>query len=343
MTAFGPLSTSGRRQPFGPPLPTKDGVGPSCVALPPGPWSTITDFLAQRFPAVSAATWQTRMRQRELVDEHGVAVTPQQPYRAGLRLYYYRSIADEPRVACEEAVVFQDEWLVAADKPHFLPVTPGGRYLQETLLVRLKRRLGLATLAPLHRLDRETAGVVLFAVQPRTRGAYQALFAHRQVTKRYEAIAPWRPELRFPLTRRSRLLPDDHFLRMREVPGEPNTETLIELLAVHGDRARYRLTPLTGRTHQLRVHCAALGMPIIGDRMYPSLLPADTDDPAQPLQLLARSIDFLDPFSSLPRRFDSQQSLTALPDGGTASTDPSHQHPSDRNSGDNVELAGGKA
>lgn len=314
MNAPAPPRAAGRRTTSAVPLPTKDGVGPSCVALPPGPWSTISDFLLDRFPAVSATTWQARMRQGELVDEHGVAVTPDRPYRPGLRLYYYRSIADEPRVPFDEAVLFQDEWLVVADKPHFLPVTPGGKHLQETLLVRLKRRLGIDTLAPLHRLDRETAGVVVFAVQPDTRGAYQALFAQRQVMKHYEAIAPWRPELTFPLTHRSRLVQDEHFLRMREESGEPNAETLFEVLGVQGEFARYRLTPLTGRTHQLRVHCAALGLPIAGDRMYPTLLAADTDDHGQPLQLLARSIAFVDPLSGEPRCFDSARQLSALLD-----------------------------
>ena len=298
------------------PLPTKDGVGPSCVALPPGPWTTVSDFLTERFPAVSVATWQARMQQGELVDERGVAVTPDRPYRSGIRLYYYRGVANEPRLPFNETVLFQDEWLVAADKPHFLPVTPSGRHLQETLLVRLKRRLGIDTLAPLHRLDRETAGVVVFAVQPEMRGAYQALFAQRQVIKHYEAMAPWRPELRFPLTHRSRVVQDDHFLRMREVPGEPNAETLIEVLEVQGNLAHYRLTPLTGRTHQLRVHCAALGMPIIGDRMYPKLFPADTDDHTQPLRLLARSIAFVDPISGAPRRFDSRLQLAPTAPGG---------------------------
>ena len=283
------------------------------MALPPGSWGTISEFLCERFRDIPAATWHTRMQQGELVDEHGVVVTPDRSYRSGLRLYYYRSIDDEPHLPFDEVVLFQDEWLVVADKPHFLPVTPGGKYLQETLLVRLKRRLGIDTLAPLHRLDRETAGIVVFAVRPDTRGAYQALFSQRLVTKHYEAIAPWRPELRFPLAHRSRLVQDDNFLRMREVPGEPNTETVIELLEVQGNMARYRLAPLTGRTHQLRVHCAALGMPIVGDRMYPTLLPADTDDHARPLQLLARSMAFADPISGQSRRFDSAQDLTLVP------------------------------
>ena len=296
------------------PLPTKDGVGPSCVALVPGAWATIDDFLAERFAGVPASVWRDRMQRGELLDERGVAIGTGQPYRSGGKLYYYRSIDDEPCVPFAEEILFQDEWLVAVDKPHFLPVTPGGRHLHETLLVRLKRRLGIDTLTPLHRLDRETAGVVVFAVQPDTRGAYQTLFAQRQVVKHYEAIAPWRADLSFPLTRRSRLVEDAHFLRMREEPGEPNAETHFELLEALGSLARYRLMPVTGRTHQLRVHCAALGVPIVGDRMYPGLLPADTDDLERPLQLLARSLAFTDPISGEPRRFESQRQLAALTD-----------------------------
>jgi tRNA pseudouridine32 synthase/23S rRNA pseudouridine746 synthase len=302
------------RKPTNVPLPTRDGVGPSCVALPAGAWATIDDFLAERFAGVPASVWRDRMQRGELLDERGVAMAAGQPYRSGGKLYYYRSIDDEPRLAVEEQILFQDEWLVAVDKPHFLPVTPGGRHLQQTLLVRLKRRLGIDTLTPLHRLDRETAGVVVFAVQPHTRGAYQALFAQRQVVKHYEAIAPWRADLSFPLTRRSRLVEDAHFLRMREEAGEPNAETHFELIEALGDLGRYRLMPVTGRTHQLRVHCAALGLPIVGDRMYPELLPADTDDLDRPLQLLARSLAFTDPISAQPRRFESQRQLAALTD-----------------------------
>ena len=302
------------RKPTPVPLPTRDGVGPSCVALPPGAWATIDDFLAERFADVPASVWRDRIQRGELLDERGVAMAGGQPYRSGGKLYYYRSIDDEPCVPFAEEILFQDEWLVAVDKPHFLPVTPGGRHLQQTLLVRLKRRLGIDTLTPLHRLDRETAGVVVFAVQPHTRGAYQALFAQRQVVKHYEAIAPFRPDLSFPLTRRSRLAEDAHFLRMHEDPGEPNAETHFELLETLGSLARYRLTPLTGRTHQFRVHCAALGLPIVGDRMYPELLPADTDDLDRPLQLLARSLTFTDPISAQLRRFESRRQLAALTD-----------------------------
>ena len=296
------------------PLPTRDGVGPSVVALPPGRWSTIAQFLVNQFPAVGEVTWLQRMQAGDVVDEHGEPVTPQRAYQPNLRVYYYRAIDIEPRIPFDEVLLFQDAHLVAVDKPHFLPVTPGGRFLQETLLVRLKRRLGIDTLAPVHRLDRETAGVVLFTVQPSERGAYQGVFSQRTATKHYEAIVPWRdgPALQplVPLTHRSRLVPDAHFLRMQEVPGEPNSETHIELLEQRGDFARLRLSPVTGRKHQLRVHCQALGMPILNDQMYPTLMAEGSDDFARPLQLLATTLAFEDPVTGEARRFASVLCLT---------------------------------
>jgi tRNA pseudouridine32 synthase/23S rRNA pseudouridine746 synthase len=292
------------------PLPTKDGVGPSCVALPAGPWLTMAEFLAHHFPAVTPETWAARMQAGEVVDEQGVPVTAQRAYQPHTRLYYYRSLDAEPRLPFDEVLLHQDEHLVVVDKPHFMPVTPGGRYLQETVLVRLKRRLGLDTLTPIHRLDRETAGVVLFSTQPATRGHYQALFAQRAVTKHYEAVAPWQPDLSLPLTRHTRIEEDtEHFMQMREVPGAPNAETHVEVIKVAGDLALYRLSPVTGRRHQLRVHCAALGMPIVNDLIYPKLLPMDSDDHAKPLQLLARSVVFVDPLTGVVRRFESARSL----------------------------------
>lgn len=296
------------------PLPTKDGVGPSCVAVPDGTWRTLAEFLRHRFPAVSAETWSARMQAGEVVDDQGVKVSPDSAFRSGIHLHYYRSLDTEPALPFDEAVLFQDEHLVVVDKPPFMPVTPGGRYLQQTLLVRLKRRLGIDTLAPVHRLDRETSGVMLFAIQPETRGAYQGVFSQRMASKHYEAVAPWRPDLAWPLVHRSRLEEDAHFMQMREVPGEPNTETRLEVLKVQGDLALYRLSPLTGRKHQLRVHCAALGLPIVHDLIYPTLMPQDSDDPTRPLQLLARSLAFLDPVTGQSRHFLSRQSLMLTPD-----------------------------
>ncbi|MEO7400870.1 MAG: RluA family pseudouridine synthase [Polaromonas sp.] len=293
-------------------LPTKRGVSPSCVGLPSadsGDWPTFTDFLVQRFPAISRETWLERMASSLVVDEFGAPVTPERPYRGHMRLYYYRAPPAETRIPFEAEILFQDEHLVVADKPHFLPVTPSGHYLQETLLVRLKNQLGLDSLIPIHRIDRETAGLVVFSVKPAERDAYQALFRRHEVSKHYEAIAPWRPGLQFPLLRQTRIVEDEPFFRQREVPGEANSETQVEVLEVMGERARYALSPVTGKKHQLRVHMNALGIPIVNDRMYPPVEVTPEDDYAQPLQLLAKSIAFADPFSGQARRFESRLTL----------------------------------
>ncbi len=298
-----------------PPLPTRDGVGPSCVALPEGGWPSIASFLSQRFPAVGAEVWHRRIERGEVVDEHGEAVTPERRYEPHLRVYYYRFVDDEPPMALDAVILAHDGHLVAVDKPHFLPVTPGGRWVQQTLLVQLKRQLGIDTLVPLHRLDRETAGVVLLGIQPGEREAYQALFRERRVDKVYEAIAPWRPALALPMVRRSHIVRDEHFMRMAEAPGEPNAETQLDVIEVGGGWARYALRPLTGRTHQLRVHCAALGLPIRNDLIYPTLHPPNSDEPSRPLQLLAKSVGFTDPFSGEARTFTSRRALD-WPDQG---------------------------
>ena len=294
-------------------LPTKNGVGPSCVGLPAGPWRTITDFLVERFPAITREVWLERMTNETVVDEFGVLVTPERPYpghmRPLFRLYYYRAVDEEVRIPFDEVVLFEDEHLVVADKPHFLPVTPSGHYLQETLLVRLKKRLGIDTLIPIHRIDRETAGLVLFSVRPTERNAYQALFRNHAVTKHYEAIAPWRDDVVLPVVRKSRIVEDEPFFRQREVQGQPNSETHIDVMAVNGNQARYALSPITGKKHQLRVHMNALGLPILNDRMYPPVVATPEDDYRQPLQLLAKSIAFTDPVTGQARRFKSQFTL----------------------------------
>jgi len=287
-----------------------EGVGRSCVALPPGPWVTLIEFFVERFPRIARDEWVARMQRGEVTDAAGHTMQADAPFRPHTKLYYYRSLPPEPRIPFDEEVLYQDELIVVADKPHFLPVTPTGRYLQETLLVRLKRKLGLDTLAPVHRIDRETAGLVLFTVQPQTRGRYQALFRDRSVEKSYEAIAPHRANLTWPVIRTTRLQEGDSFMTMREVPGEPNAETHIELSESWGELARYRLRPLSGKRHQLRVHMAALGLPIVNDLIYPTLQP-DTLQPdySRPLQLLARTLEFTDPVSGESRRFESRHRL----------------------------------
>ena len=286
------------------------GVSPSCVGLPAGNWATFTDFLEQRFPAISRSTWLARMEAGLVVDEFGTRLSATSPYRGHMRLYYYRDLPDEPRIPFEAEILFQDEHLIVVDKPHFLPVTPSGHYLQETLLVRLKSQLGLDDLIPIHRIDRETAGLVMFCIQPHERDAYQALFRHHQVQKHYEAIAPWREGLTFPLQHSSRIVPDALFFRQSEASGAANSETRIRLLQRKGPLARYGLSPITGKKHQLRVHMNALGIPILNDRLYPEACAADApDDYGHPLQLLAHSLAFDDPVTGHTRQFQTRLAL----------------------------------
>jgi tRNA pseudouridine32 synthase / 23S rRNA pseudouridine746 synthase len=221
-------------------------------------------------------------------------------------------VINEPHVPFTESIIYQDAHLLVADKPHFLPVAPTGRYVQETLLVRLKKRTGLHDLVPIHRIDRDTAGLVLFSVQPASRDAYAALFRQRSVAKCYEAIAPFRSDLCFPLAHRSRMVSAASFMQMQEAPGEPNTETHIELLEQRGALARYRLRPVTGKRHQLRVHMLSLGLPICGDAIYPTLTPEpqlEALDYSDPLQLLAQRITFEDPMTGQQHAFNSPQHL----------------------------------
>jgi tRNA pseudouridine32 synthase/23S rRNA pseudouridine746 synthase len=292
--------------------PARNGVGPSCIGLPAGAWPTTLDFLTERFSAIPRDVWHQRMAQGDVVDEHGVQLAPHSAYQGHRRVYYYRAVPDEPRIPFDEVMLFQDEQLIVVDKPHFLPVMPSGGYLAETVLVRLKQKLGIDTLVPVHRIDRDTAGLVMFSVQPETRGAYHALFSQRSVKKTYEAIAPWREGLALPMTRESRIVEAGHFMLQHEVSGPPNAVTQIEVLQVRGGLARYQLQPVTGKRHQLRVHMAALGLPILGDGLYPTLTPEGQVDYAHPLQLLARRIEFVDPVSGQVRQFESRRSLMSL-------------------------------
>lgn len=300
----------------------RDGVPASCVAQPHGGrWPTVLAFLAERLPVLDIASWARRMAQGEVLDDAGRPLAPDTAYQPARLLWYWRRVEQEADIPFEAEVLHQDEWLVVADKPHFLPMSPVGRYARHTLLAQLQRQLGLDALSPIHRLDRETAGVVVFAVQPGSRAAYQQLFRERAVRKEYEAVAGWEPALEWPQVRRSRIVESDQHMRMHEVPGEPNAESHVELIerlpeqAGRPSLARYRLRPLTGRTHQLRVHMNGLGLPLLGDSLYPVLqapLPVGASpDFSRPLQLLARSIEFTDPLTGQRRRFESRRSLSA--------------------------------
>jgi tRNA pseudouridine32 synthase/23S rRNA pseudouridine746 synthase len=306
--------------------PTRAGVSASIVFLPvekSRSCGTMFEFFTQTFPKINPSIWQERFDQGLVVDEAGRAVSPSAAYVPKQHLFYYRHVESEPRIPFDEVILYQDEHLVVADKPHFLPVTPSGRYVQETLLVRLKNKLGLLNLSPLHRLDRDTAGLVLFGVQAKERGAYQQMFHDRQVHKTYEAIAPYREDLQLPMTYESRLEDSDIYMQMIEKEGKSNSRTQIALQnilparpygAMVGERlASYELKPVTGKRHQLRVHMNALGIPILNDGIYPTLTPEQlvmTDaDYAKPLQLLAKRLEFVDPITKAEQVFESRQAL----------------------------------
>ncbi|CAD5108721.1 pseudouridine synthase [Zestomonas carbonaria] len=292
-------------------MPTPPAVRPSILHLPPGDWDTVLDCLCAHFPAIGRETWLGRMARGRVMDGDGRPLGPQHPYKEGLRVQYFREVANETPIPFVEAILHVDEHLVVADKPHFLPVMPAGEYVEQTLQARLTRRLDNPHLVPLHRIDRHTAGLVLFSANPASRARYQALFRERRIDKRYEAIAPALPDLDFPLRRATRLEAGEPFFRMREVDGEPNTETQIEVLERRGGWWRYALYPVTGKKHQLRVHLAALGAPIRHDGFYPELIdrPDAPDDYDRPLQLLAQGLSFSDPLSGEPRRFASRLQL----------------------------------
>lgn len=292
---------------------THNATGASRLQLPPGSWPTLLDGLCARFPAIGRDAWRDRCARGRVLGPHGEALAADARYRAGTEIRYFREVTDEPTVAGVETLLHVDAHLVVVDKPHFLAVMPAGAFVEHTLLARLQRRLGNADLVPLHRLDRETAGLVMFSASRDTRAAYHALFAGRAIDKRYQAIASPLPDAVFPLTRRSHLARGEPFFRMREVSdAEPNAVTCIDVLERGALQWRYALQPVTGRKHQLRVHMASIGAPIANDRWYPALRAAGPDDAARPLQLLASSLSFVDPLDGTLRRFDSGLRLDAL-------------------------------
>ncbi|MGC1548137.1 MAG: pseudouridine synthase [Rhodanobacter sp.] len=286
-------------------------TSPSTVHLPPGPWSTVLDALCAHFTAIDRAQWLDRMARGRVQDAQGVVVTPQTPYRVGLCIRYWREVPDEAPIPFAETMLHVDEHLVLVDKPHFLPVVPAGRFVEETLLARLIKRLGNSQLVPLHRIDRLTAGLVLFSANPASRATYQALFRERMITKRYEALAPALPDIEFPRVRHSRMEAGEPFFRMHETDGLPNSETRIEVIARGDGDWHYALYPHTGRKHQLRVHMAGLGAAIRNDPLYPVLAQEQDDDHARPMKLLAQGLTFTDPLSGELRQFESRYSLAS--------------------------------
>ncbi len=293
------------------PAPPRRGLAASRLHLPKGEWKTLLDALAAQFPTVGRAEWQGRFDRGLVLDAEARPLDADAPCREGTLIQYYREVPAEARIPFTETVLHADAHLVVADKPHFLPVTPAGGHVEETLLARLTVKLGNPELVPLHRIDRGTAGLVLFSANPASRALYQALFRERRISKRYEALAPPLPQLGFPLTCKSRIVEGEPFFRMREVEGAANSETRIEVISQGEPLWRYALYPLTGRKHQLRVQMAALGAAICNDAFYPVLLPREADHYDQPLQLLAQGLGFVDPLTGETRSFSSRLTLTA--------------------------------
>ena len=311
------------------PLPVSDGVNATRLRLPDeGPWDTAMDYMMHRWGHIDPQGIEARFDAGEIVGEAGVPLDRTTPLQRHTFIWYYRSLPPETRIPVELNILHQDEHLLVVDKPHFLPTTPGGTYIQESALVRLRNQLQLPDLIPMHRLDRMTAGILLLSTNPETRGKYQVLFEKRQVQKEYECVsaaepAPGHPAVDFPVVVRNRMTKSRSYLLAEVIDGEPNAETRIERLRTFDGpapsspddaetprRALYRLEPHSGKTHQLRVHMASLGLGIVNDAFYPELLDKAPDDYAKPLQLLARGIRFVDPISGSPVEYRSRLELS---------------------------------
>ena len=275
-------------------------------------YDTVLDYLAIRFPDIGVAVWRQRMAAGRVHWHDGELISEQSPIRPQQRVYYYREVEVEPVIPFAEQVLFEDEHLLLAYKPHFLPVTPGGRYINECLQNRLRDKTGIKQLQALHRLDRPTAGLVLFSVNPESRASYHALFENRQIEKCYQAIAAtgdvpmvgkhWQVENRLERS-------EPRFL-MQVVDGDANSHSHIRCVSQAGNQALFELRPVTGKTHQLRVHMQTIGWPILNDRYYPVLQPESADDYVKPLQLLAKSLSFIDPVNGAQRVFECEQTLS---------------------------------
>ncbi len=314
------------------PLPVREGVNATRLRLPDeGPWDTAMDYMMHRWGHIDPQGIEDRFDAGEIVGEAGVALDRTTPLRNHTFIWYYRTLPPETRIPVELDILHQDGHLLVVDKPHFLPTTPGGTYIQESALVRLRNQLNLPDLIPMHRLDRMTAGILLLSTNPETRGKYQVLFEKRQVQKEYECVAAaepaaGHPAVDFPVVVRNRMTKSRSYLLAEVVDGEPNAETRIDRLRTFDDnpatgpatgtddaggrRALYRLEPHSGKTHQLRVHMASLGLGIVNDAFYPELLDKAPDDYSKPLQLLARGIRFVDPITGRPVEYRSGLELS---------------------------------
>lgn len=285
---------------------------PSRISLPclEKPYPSIMDFLVQRFPMIGRPLWEKRILEGKVLDDMGAAIDTDTPYIPQKRLFYFREVADEPLIPLQEKILFHNDDLLVACKPPFLPVTPSGPYVDECLLNRLRTKTGNGDLVPLHRIDRETSGLVLFSVNKQTRGLYGGLFLASGIEKTYEALAAvtHRPATT-EVTVGNRLVRGEPWFRTKVIAGAVNARSRIRLVAFRDNQAHFLLYPFTGKKHQLRIHMSGLGYRIINDRYYPELLPEQEDDFANPLQLIARRVTFVDPVSGRIMEFESERRL----------------------------------
>ncbi|MDD2897246.1 MAG: pseudouridine synthase [Desulfuromonadaceae bacterium] len=285
---------------------------PSIVTMPKAekPYPTILTFLSTRFPAITPETWKKRITEGKVYDGSSRQITVDSEYLPLGRIFYFREVGTEPHIPFTEKILFRDDEILVACKPHFLPVTPGGRYVEECLLNRLRRSTGIEDLAPLHRIDRETAGVVLFSVNKKSRGKYGTLFMNGCVDKTYHAVASCLPTQKPDSWHiENRIERGEPWFRMKSVTGITNARSTIILEEIKGEKARFTLRPVTGKTHQLRIHMSGLGFGILNDRYYPELHAEREDDFSAPLQLIAKELRFTDPLSGQLREFTSDRTL----------------------------------
>ena len=291
------------------------------ITLPPesNGCRTVLQFLCVKFPFVAEPVWRERIAAGKVHWFNGEAITTETLFQPSKRLCYYREVASEPVIPFAHHILYQDQHILVADKPHFLPVTPGGEYFNECLLARLKRETGIDDIAPVHRLDRDTAGLVLFSVNPASRAKYYQLFSDGSVQKQYQAIA------RLTEAAKQAALPTCWHIKNRIeksqprfvnaiVPGTVNAVSDICLVERLGHFGRFDLMPHTGKTHQLRLHMLSLDMPILHDSYYPHLLPKQAPQFDKPLQLLAKTLAFIDPITAAAHSFISQQQLVLSAD-----------------------------